>query len=316
MGAGDGGNCAAYFDAADAYQSRCGGPPGPWFGLRDRFLKVCQVEISAPGASTDAGLGACASAIKDATPTCGAANAAACNGVADAPGTLPTGAPCGSSAQCGSGVCKAPSLRTCGVCATRIAIGLACDSLKGERCTEDASCVLPIGSPSGTCTRLSDVGGPCGGGESCKKPLNCDRATKKCVPEGTNGAACETNGDCAEPLVCGPGNTCVQPNATGAPCSPGFSRTGCKPKDTSDVGTKTCVAPIPPIAVEPGGACGSGRDCRTGSCYTPTGASQGTCPAVLADGSPCDPKDKSKTCEQFAECVGGTCLLFDARTCK
>jgi hypothetical protein len=60
---------------------------------------------------------------------------------------------------------------------------------------------------------------------------------------------------------------------------------------------------------------GNTRRCEAGLCDMAPGAQSGVCPTVLADGTPCDPSDPSKVCDNYAACFRGTCQIVNPATC-
>jgi hypothetical protein len=59
-----------------------------------------------------------------------------------------------------------------------------------------------------------------------------------------------------------------------------------------------------------GQACGDLVRCLVGDC------NDGICPSVIADGHACTVGDPSSTCDTFAQCQGGTCVLQDSQVCR
>ena len=336
-GGGGGGGCGAYFDSYTAYSKQCGG--NSFLNSRDRWLQYCQLLIGAPGASgAESALSQCAQDVSTATSTCASpSKSTACSTFM---GALGSGTACGESVQCASGFCKGGGVMssgsssgettttaTCGVCADKIAVGGACDQSKGDRCVKDASCVTSGSGGMGTCKAkiVNDVGGACGGKDSasCKDGLRCDFTMMKCAALSTAGGACDFDGDCATPLVCGADMVCAQPKATGAACTlamDSFGNSGCARNETCNAMTSTCAATV---QVDPGGTCDfSSRYCKAGSCNIMpgdggiSGSSTGTCPKIIADGQPCTNSAKDSVCDEFAECLAGKCTVFDPSTCK
>jgi hypothetical protein len=153
----------------------------------------------------------------------------------------------------------------------------------------------------------------------------------KCAPRGASGAQCSYSGDCQAPLVClgadfstNTMGTCGNGADAGGACRAGGAvESGCKTTLTCDPATNTCVA----IKFVGGGQACDERItyCARGQCSVAFDSgnggdggesTQGTCPAVLADGAPCDPTSKTQTCDAEAYCVNGTCQVFDPASCK
>jgi hypothetical protein len=314
--AGDGGadtsGCMLLFDAVTAYAARCGEPS--FYGDRERFGTYCRRVVDAPGA-TDANraLAACASTIASATQACddSSFSSTECTTMT---GTRPSGTPCAADAQCKSGWCKgassllgnrdssgAPAALACGTCTDEIPVHEACGS-PADRCTEGPCVCFPSGAGTNGCnclgslgasnSRHSDLGGPCTGDSECVVPNVCHA------------------GKCAVPLL------------DGAPCldsesaRSGGKGDGCARTAMCDIFTPMrCVTRITGGS---GHACdGVIRTCRVGTCvHTNPSTSFGTCSVVIPDGQPCDPNDQTRTCDEFAQCIGGTCVGFDPGACR
>ncbi len=331
---GAGGACGAYFDSYTEYAKKCG---GQFFNSRDRWVQYCQLLINAPGAGgADSAINQCAQDINAGTSACASATkSTACSTFM---GALGSGAACGSSVQCASGFCKGGGVHsstsssgdsmntaTCGVCAAEIAVGQPCDQSKDDRCVKDASCSTTGSGSVGTCKAniVNDLGGACGGNDNitCKDGLRCDFMTMKCGTLAAVGGTCTFDSDCATPLVCGADMKCAQPKADGSECTApmgGFGGTGCARNETCNA--NTCSAPT---YGAPGAPCDyNTRFCKVGSCVVPasdggiTGTSMGKCPTVIPDGQACTNSSKDGVCDEFADCIGGKCGIFDPGTCK
>jgi hypothetical protein len=335
VGGGSSGACGAYFDSYSKYVSQCRGS-NSGFSNRDRFVSYCQTLLAAPGASgADGALNTCASDINGALSSCGpSSQSTACDSFK---GSLAAGTACGSSIQCGSGYCKGAGITTtsgsggtstsvakCGVCADPIAVGQPCDQSKDDHCVKDASCVVSGSGSAGTCkaTVKNDVGGACAAsGVSCKDNLRCDFTTMKCAARSDVGGACDFDEDCAYPNVCGADQKCAAPKASGAACTiptDSFGNGGCARNEVCDSTTNTCSAPS---SGAPGAVCDHGsHGCKVGSCSFAatdggTSAQTGTCPTVIADGQACTGA-AGTTCDDYAECIGGICTVFNPASCK
>jgi hypothetical protein len=184
-------------------------------------------------------------------------------------------------------------------------VGASCDDLSAS-CATGLYCSMQ----TSTCAPLQTAGAPCGegGGDpgGCEAPLGCGDPPSTCS-SGSAGAACVTDQQCAPGLGCVP----VGPCASGGE----VARIGCSPSGQ-------CIAVGWPAA---GQSCNDAFRCLVGSCGSENGLvpipSQGndgglvaaTCPKVVPDGQPCS---ASSTCDTFAECFQGRCILLDAVACK
>jgi hypothetical protein len=297
-------------------------PPTERSRILPRIEQACKNELSLPGIGlTSDWLNACGAAIQQSG--CASNATSACN---IPPGLEPGGAACNVNEQCHSGYCTIQALTdggwpSCGTCTSTIAIGQPC-GIGQDTCDRSAQC---IGSPA-TCQPLGDVGASCEplpcktvtGCRTCKDGLHCDSQTHQCSrPEGI-GAACSLNGDCAEPLVCGPtpNRTCQSPGGLGASCASASCAAGL----TCDTLKNTCVAIV---LAGPGQACDQATQCLVGRCkgiavFAVPDAAPATlsCPSVLHDGDRCDQNDPSTTCDTAAECQGGVCAPVFSVQCK
>lgn len=277
--------------------------------LADQAKTVCDSVRATPGiVALDTNAQACADAM---TTMRDCSLPLQCVGVT---GTLPDGAPCSLGAQCASGNCSAdagllglgwlpPSLlRECGTCLPTGA---------GDACSK--TCLYGFACVGGTCVASAgNAGDPCNGGgtpDGCSAPFHCD-ASQHCVAPSQAGATCTFTSDCAANLVCDLATgTCATPAAEGAscldvPCADGLA--GC------DGNTQTCGNPT---FVDEGQPCGGTTYvCKRGQCVALANGS-GQCPTIISVGQPCDAADQTQACDEMASCVGGTCQLFDPRTC-
>jgi hypothetical protein len=343
---GGGGSCGSFYDSFVAYEQKCEASSANLFGARDRFVKYCQTELAAPGvtSSYSSALDSCASAVQNASASCGKLDSSsACKSPT---GTLTDGTACGTSAQCSSGYCKGSGTSSssssdgvtttsfnCGTCGPKIAIGQPCGSAAGTSCVDGATCVFGGTGATGTCQTKptpAKAGDPCGmSNQTCDTGLKCDYTMMKCVALGASGASCESSSDCTSPLVClgvdftkNTKGTCGNGADVGGPCMANGFETGCKSSLVCDPATKTCAQTK---YADPGQPCDDKTTfCSKGSCSvgfdtgsTDGGAApQGTCPNIIPDGAPCDPTKKDQTCDSFAYCIGGKCQLFDPASCK
>lgn len=304
--------CGTYFDALVQANANCGRPaPGGdvYMRARTRFQTECKLGLAAPGtgATADA-MTKCAATF--ASKPCGAMfSDPACQA---APGKLPDNSPCLSSEQCASGRCPqtyavgdggiVTSVSTCGVCTPTIAVGDACDPQGAVQCISGvlwcranvcmavvlgdltADCANGLDCKSGACNggecyAPASVGGVCKPGEECVGGATCVDGT--CTALVGEGKACTRNGVCAASLVC-------------------------------DLSSGLCKKAV---FVAAGEACDEVNRCAVGGCML-TSETAGTCPAVIADGAPCDETSLSATCDFSASCINGTCSIADAAMCK
>jgi hypothetical protein len=318
-GGGGSSACDDYFDAI--YSTNCGIgvtlPASELSRVKPRFEQLCASVIALPGVSVTTGnLEACAAAVKSSG--CGVFQSSQPGGACSfSAGAESSGAPCISGDQCQSGDCSAGSssvdagTSACGACGAVIGVGQACSGScgMGETCVFSAT--------GGTCQTVTYVGAGASCDSSatqCNSGLFCG-PSGKCAAPGPAGTACNTAAQCQAPLVCptatGPG-TCQSPGQAGATCSGDedcVSSLGC------DVNAHTCGTPSWVSAGQP---CSGNVRCLVGSCPYDSTAQMvnGTCPTVIADGQPCTEDGSStSTCDTFAECLGGTCLLTFSGVC-
>jgi hypothetical protein len=194
-------------------------------------------------------------------------------------------------------------------------------------CADGLACVSAALGCRGTCEELSGQAfacqPACGPGEACY-PLP---QGPRCLPLGSDGAACRNAAECAPALVCDYGSQrCVspmQPLAVGQACRPWID---------------PCEWPNRCVPGEAGGyACGperaEGKACRARSfdcgaeafCEAELGSETGLCVARKPGGSACErdrecagfcapegacedePRDDGLACDRAAECANGVC---------
>jgi hypothetical protein len=309
-GAADAGSsspCDEYFDAITA--NPCGtGPTLPdseTARVRSRFERVCAVYTSLPG-STIGGdaLEACAAAIQAA----GCAGATSTPAVCAVMGTLPTGAACNEPFQCQSGVCfegagpidAGPSTSSCGQCVAVSALGQPCQ----QNCTAGAVCDFDAATPTCVVPTVRAAGASCDGLTLlCGAGLYCD-TTGTCTALLAAGEPCTSGAQCAPPATC-PAGQCQAPGTAGAGCE---GDEQCVAGLACSVASMTCGAVTWSSSGQP---CGDLTRCLVGACELGTM----TCPTVIDDGQPCSPDDPSATCDRYAQCTGGVCVLVDAAIC-
>ena len=199
-------------------------------------------------------------------------------------GSLKDGTPCAADLQCESGQCDTSGSGDCGVCKSRNPKGSSCES--SIDCDYGLDC-----STSGVCVEQPKAGDSCET-VSCQGPLVCTGAdgAKTCANSPAAGEACD-------------------PNSITAPkCSP-YLGLICS---SSGVCAKFGFADV-------GQPCGSVNGgyvlCSGGDCVVPSGKTQGTCAAKIADGASCG-GDIPGECETPADCVNGKCTIFNPSTCN
>jgi hypothetical protein len=314
-GGGTGNACDDYFQIA--FSGLCASGPLPPASevtrIQGRFDTLCADALALPGAGITAStLESCVAAIKSG----GCAVADQENGPCSfTTGSLAAGSSCVTEAQCQSGTCtagnEAPDGGTllCGTCATPVAIGQSCAN--GQGCGPNAVCNYGTGTSSPTCAAITfgTAGAPCNESTTqCSAGLVCDVMTQKCAAPGGAGAACDSDQACIAPLVCPPAasgaSTCQSPVAAGAACTDDAdcaSGLGCTQT------THQCAAVTWVSAGQP---CSDTARCLVGGCPSTGSTVGGTCPTVIADGQPCNESDSTtSTCDTFANCEGGTCVL-------
>jgi hypothetical protein len=300
-----------------------------------RFEQVCRHQMTLPGSGVNAAsLEACASDL-DLSP---GGYPASCNFY----GSLPGDSSCADGIQCPSTHCLGTEIRydtfgpvvpyTCGTCdPITAAVGQPCNSgrcLAGSECiTSDPSashptytCVaITYGGDGATCDdvsarcqpgfsctaqrcrQLAAGGAPCGDatadGRGCIAPFKCSASGACRGSQSQDGGVCSSDSDCAPGLGCIPDGPCCNPPRICAP--------------TTWAG--------------PGEPCSETARCLVGTCDIgnfghPSQAPDGgliwsTCPTVIPDGQPCTAATFYSTCDTFAECFEGACILLDSVPC-
>jgi hypothetical protein len=278
-----------------------------------RFRTVCTNGLSAPGTGITAGfLDGCTAAIGNnasctsAIPQC----------VAPA-GSLANGAACGSDDQCQSTHCAitgsssgdggATVVASCGVCAPTIADGAPCAPT--DTCVEGDQCVNGVCGKQTTSTGgTGPLGSACQGDSDCATPNHCDFTQGVCAAPGAAGSPCTLAADCAAGLICTSGQQCEAPVASGGACVGGdcASGLGCN-TTTHKCGSITFAAAGAPCDKD-------GVLCDRGTCIVSSAG--GVCPNILADGAPCDSGSTTTACDDFAQCISGTCQVSNPASCK
>jgi hypothetical protein len=297
----DGGIAAACDDFFGALVACSMIPTGLVAHAGPRFRQFCLNQANLPGSTTTVdAIETCAKAYKgDCESRCGISNV----------GTLPGGAPCnaGFDLQCQSGACvqqpDAGRYSACGTCAATILAGRPCSLTRstGGNCAPGTSCVAP-----GTCVPYGTAGAACSSSQLCDADSFCSSTLHTCVAKAAVGAACASDMECAHARPCLNG-ACALPAPGGASCTPSGYASPCDHGLTCDTATRQCVAP----SVQPGGACGPGLVCLTGSCL-----SAGTCPTIVPDGQPC-PAGGTQVCDVEASCdFTGICAIPGSPVCR
>jgi hypothetical protein len=275
-------------------------PPGQLATLQTRFDSLCAAAQALPGANlTSATIGACVDAIKAGSCPMLYANQGPCAFF----GTLGAGTPCSTGAQCASASCTP----TAGISAC-----VGCSSLPVGAFTTNTSC--------GTCDPAAGLGeaclnGACGPGLSCDEsslPGTCVTATPSSPPTGglAQGQTCRTS-DGIFVDVCAPPYECL-PEKSGASICRGLGASGdsCDNDQECQTGLGCSAAVCAAMTwVGAGHPCDSANRCERGSCPAVSGGGQAVCPTILAEGQRCDPDVFTATCDSFASCVGGFCVL-------
>lgn len=314
-------SCSNYANAEIDAEIRCGSgqlSSDERANYVSRFSIVCNDAITAPGSGiTSAYLDGCVAALAK-NPAC----TSAVPECADPAGTLAIGAACGSDDQCASTHCAINTViagadgggttsENCGTCGTTVADGAACAS--GDTCVAGDSCT------NGKCSAETTSGGGTGAlGSSCQEdsdcatPNRCDFTQGVCAAPGAAGSSCFTAADCVSGLICNGGEQCEAPVASGGACTGGDCASGLGCDSTSHKCTSITFA-------AQGAPCD--RDailCDRGTCNIGSsgGANAGICPTILADGAACDASSGTTSCDDFAECISGTCQILNPASCK
>jgi hypothetical protein len=291
--------------------------------IKPRFEQSCQNALALPGSGlTSDTLSACLSALQMLPCHSNIDSVPACQFI----GSLGGGAACVSDAQCQSGSCDyslgSPAdggfmVPACGTCDPLIPVGGSCVNRSG--CAPGSACDAMSGSNgSATCTKITQgaAGASCDDQAArCADGLYCDPSTHTCTATKASGAPCSGSEECTAPLVCGGssavgmGTTCQPPGQAGAGCTYDEQ---CAPGLGCDTSKMQCATVSWAAAGQP---CGGTVRCLVGGCPTPTAGSMALCPKVVPDGQPCDATDPTSTCDTFASCMAGKCVLDNSQTC-
>ncbi|MGA9521981.1 MAG: Dickkopf N-terminal cysteine-rich domain-containing protein [Myxococcaceae bacterium] len=279
--------CTALNQATVDAAAQCyGGPPDLWRSFLFRGKDPCEdidKSIASGRLTYDAAEAeACLTALGSATCTdiYARLNPAVCDKVLA--GTVPKGGACYDTADCaGDAFCTADS-RTCpGVCKARVPADGTCAA--DDLCVSGHECVSGVCTPVST-SNLGAVGAACGGGTAgCKPSLACDARTGTCVPVVREGQACSFGGStcelftyCAEVR-----NTCTRWGSAGQECGvimvgTEYEYAGCAAGAWCDTAAGEQRGKCA-VAKDPGRACTSSEECKTGLCVGGTCAT--TCSA-------------------------------------
>ena len=174
---------------------------------------------------------------------------ACCPGVCSA-GTTPI--PIGGNCATLPGQCVSDAYCNGGVCAAKLAAGMACTG--ADACQSPGNCVL--GSPgsgirTGVCTLPGDTGAACRSGDASPLCLRitdyCDTVTNVCVKRKAPGGSCATSDlECVPYARCVDG-ICKSRPIAGEACDPSLA-TGC-------LGNLRCTAGVCAVAPATGVVC-------------------------------------------------------------
>jgi hypothetical protein len=204
------------------------------------------------------------------------------------PGTLATGAACGSDWQCASSFCELVAGTLCGTCSTRATSGQHAPD-GGAVCVVDEDCAANLACAAGTCVTPGAVGATCSGTQPCLRTLTC------------------IGGKCATPL------------AVGAACTAATDCNGSLGLYCDTASTKKCVQAGTATSGQPCGAVSSTLVACVGGalCANIGMQGQGTCHQPAGDGAPCGTL-AGIGCTLPAQCIDATgykCVLPDATSC-
>lgn len=242
--------CSSYANIYRYRESTCYGvaPEPDKTTLIARQTEYCVLQSSAPGSHVDATY----------WNTCAALANNNCGGYQCATyptGALQTGEPCVYGTQCASLWCKgslANQLAQCGVCATRLPEGAACDATTdacdigtscfqgfcrakgqmGAACVQWSDCAPPtVCRASGVCGDVLFKGQPCTSSLDCTTDEGCDVTTSLCAPAqfGQPGASCDGEVNRCESGYCNRATgTCPTVIPDGSACDPSSPSAVCE----------------------------------------------------------------------------------------
>ena len=154
--------------------------------------------------------------------------------------------------ECAAGLfCRAPEGSFDGTCSRPLPVGTVCDRYV-DACEAGAYC--PSMGDETTCTPRGSQGATCDTFvESCAEGFSCGVFGDTCSPQQPEGAACDWDARCLEPLRCVSG-ACARPPIVGEPCTPDEWTTN--PCLTGWCDGTVCRPPLPG-----GAACTSNDEC-------------------------------------------------------
>lgn len=316
--------CRAYIRAACERRYDCG-ILQDMESCASTYWYACPDYLFAPGsARTAEGMFACAEDFADHDCSALARNI---NPPCSVAGTRVPGEACVSPIQCASFRCSSV-VSDCGVCATPVAAGEACNQETdacpvGYRC--DGTCVE---QPVGTLTPPQDreVGEACNGNDRCPEGYVCSHPATDlsgvCELPRQIGETCMDLGNimgvCVEAAYCDPvSSLCVARPVAGEPC--GMLDSGfvlCAPGSTCSAATSpdqpqgTCVALVPagsPCDNPSSGITVGYANCESGLACAP----DGICKEMVPEGYPCPEPGALAFCEVRTSCVDGVCTADD-----
>ena len=237
----------------------------------------CRNRLGIAGSSdTPATIEACTAALTSATCAQFLDNDLAVSACLPLPGALPTGAACGTPAQCQTTTCEFPAGAECGTCGPPLRAAEApCTS--GNQCESNLQCF------NGVCALPGGLGARCTNSFGCQYPLSC--LVDRCAVSANAGESCAT-APCndRDGLICRNRNVVCEPWELAGPGEP------CNNADF--------------------------RFCSgAGFCVTTGASTEGTCLAAAGLGAPCN-NSVGPFCLPWAQCVGGVCKIPDPGMCK
>ena len=297
-GNGDGGGapmsfdayCNALYTALPEMLARCrGGPVDAWAEVARASFSCDDLQ-----AAIDAGRqrfdGTQAQACLDSFQSLpcselGAGNQSpAC--VATFSGAVDAGGSCVETGDCADeGICNLPAGSCAGTCQARLAAGAPCQL--GDSCVAGSSCSATAGQP-GSCQpdpAPASLDQSCAGGTPCEIGLNCDAVTQTCVQPLAEGAPCTPyHRDCALVLYCDPqSSTCKRWGNAGDPCGlyfdaqqQNFEYAGCLGATFCDVASGQQTGTCAAKLADDAG-CTAGGQCLSSRCNAGTAVCDPTC---------------------------------------
>jgi len=296
--------CGRFFDAFAACGAISPYPSAEIERIRARYEQACASQLSLPGKSiATEQLEACLQEYRSFHCDGSRMRSIVCRA---ARGTFPNGAACNDGDQCRSTRCALErpdggEASACGTCTNTIEEGQPCGD--GGSCVSGTKCDSLSSTPSCKAIAYGEVGAACGTSAApspCKDGLVCF-STSICQEPGGSGAECTYRAECKADLTCLQ-DRCAAPAQADERCS---ANNDCAKGLACDLDAMKCVQRSWARAGE---TCGGSIECIVGSCQT-IGDSPPSCPRVIPDGQPCTSGNRAETCDSFANCVGGTCVL-------